>query len=219
MEEKSGQPPRRLRSAPTLAELQAVAATLARERQHYHALFEFAPDGYLVTGRTGTIREANRAAVRLLRAAGATLRGQPLARFVVAAERARFAAHCRRLRGAGAARQGAWEGWLQPRAGAPFPAALSASAECAPDAPGTGIRWLLRALPRPPYRPARPRLLPICTACKQVRTAEGAWQEVEVYLREHDQAACSHSLCPRCLERLYPEMAAGRPRPMPRALR
>jgi DNA-binding response OmpR family regulator len=47
-------------------------------------------------------------------------------------------------------------------------------------------------------------LLPICTSCKQIRNDQGFWQRVEVYLQEHSEAEFSHSLCPACLDRLYP---------------
>src|ERR1700709_62704 len=43
-------------------ELLTVQEALEAERQRYRDLFEFAPDGYLVTDLAGTVREANRAA-------------------------------------------------------------------------------------------------------------------------------------------------------------
>lgn len=39
--------------------------TLEAERQRYRDLFEWAPDGYLVTDANGVIREANEAALAL----------------------------------------------------------------------------------------------------------------------------------------------------------
>ena len=51
---------------------------LERERGRYRDLFEFAPDGYLVTDSSGVIREANRAAERLLGKPADYLRGKPL---------------------------------------------------------------------------------------------------------------------------------------------
>ncbi len=48
-------------------------------------------------------------------------------------------------------------------------------------------------------------LLPICSHCKKIRDEEGAWQMVEVYVRAHSNADFSHSICPECLSRLYPE--------------
>ncbi|CAA9401470.1 hypothetical protein AVDCRST_MAG94-5938, partial [uncultured Leptolyngbya sp.] len=48
------------------------------ERQRYQELFEFAPDGYLVTDAQGKIQEANLAAARLLNIEQRFLVGKPL---------------------------------------------------------------------------------------------------------------------------------------------
>jgi len=50
-------------------------------------------------------------------------------------------------------------------------------------------------------------LLPICMFCKRIRKDENYWQQVEEYLVEHTEADFSHSLCPECLEKHYPEHA------------
>jgi DNA-binding NarL/FixJ family response regulator len=46
-------------------------------------------------------------------------------------------------------------------------------------------------------------IIPICAACKHVRDDTGAWQQVELYVREHSAADFSHGICPACAERLY----------------
>jgi len=48
-------------------------------------------------------------------------------------------------------------------------------------------------------------LLPICSHCKKIRDDQGYWSEVEEYLMEHSKADFSHSLCPHCASKLYPE--------------
>ena len=48
-------------------------------------------------------------------------------------------------------------------------------------------------------------LLPICMHCHRIRTDEESWQRLESYIEEHSEAAFSHSLCPECLEKYYPE--------------
>ncbi len=48
-------------------------------------------------------------------------------------------------------------------------------------------------------------LLPICSSCKKIRDDKGYWQQVEVYIKEHTEADFSHSLCPMCVKKLYPE--------------
>ena len=50
--------------------------------------------------------------------------------------------------------------------------------------------------------------LPICASCKNIRTDEGYWQQIEAYLGEHSELEFTHGICPPCLEKLYPEFAA-----------
>jgi len=49
-------------------------------------------------------------------------------------------------------------------------------------------------------------LIPICSNCKKIRDDDGYWHQVEVYLRDHSDADFSHSICPDCIKRLYPEL-------------
>lgn len=49
-------------------------------------------------------------------------------------------------------------------------------------------------------------ILPICASCKKIRDDKGAWSQVEAYLTEHSDARFSHSLCPECVKKLYPEL-------------
>jgi CheY-like chemotaxis protein len=48
--------------------------------------------------------------------------------------------------------------------------------------------------------------LAICSSCKKVRGEEGRWDEIEAYIESHTNARFSHSLCPQCARRLYPEL-------------
>lgn len=48
-------------------------------------------------------------------------------------------------------------------------------------------------------------LLPICAACKRIRDDVGYWQQIETYITTHSDAEFSHSICPDCARRLYPE--------------
>jgi hypothetical protein len=50
-------------------------------------------------------------------------------------------------------------------------------------------------------------LLPICAACKKIRDDKGYWHQVEEYVRDHSEADFSHSICPDCVRRLYPEFS------------
>ena len=48
-------------------------------------------------------------------------------------------------------------------------------------------------------------LLPICASCKKIRDDSGYWTQVEVYVREHSDADFTHSICPDCARKLYPD--------------
>jgi PAS domain S-box-containing protein len=51
-------------------------------------------------------------------------------------------------------------------------------------------------------------LLPICSVCKNIRDDKGYWNQIEVYIRDHSDAEFSHSICPECAKKLYPELYA-----------
>ncbi len=48
-------------------------------------------------------------------------------------------------------------------------------------------------------------LLPICASCKKIRDDTGYWNQIESYIRDHSEADFSHSICPDCAKKLYPE--------------
>jgi PAS domain S-box-containing protein len=49
-------------------------------------------------------------------------------------------------------------------------------------------------------------LLPICASCKKIRNDKGYWQQIESYIRDHSEAEFSHSICPECTRKLYPDL-------------
>jgi two-component system, chemotaxis family, CheB/CheR fusion protein len=49
-------------------------------------------------------------------------------------------------------------------------------------------------------------IVPICSSCKKIRDDQGYWNQVEVYVRDHTEAEFTHSLCPDCLHKLYPDL-------------
>ncbi len=49
-------------------------------------------------------------------------------------------------------------------------------------------------------------LLPICASCKKIRDDSGYWQQIESYISLRSDADFSHSICPECAERLYPDI-------------
>ena len=53
-------------------------------------------------------------------------------------------------------------------------------------------------------------ILPLCSHCKKIRTDDGSWEEVDLYIHKHSQADISHSICPDCLKTHYPQVRAGK---------
>lgn len=49
-------------------------------------------------------------------------------------------------------------------------------------------------------------LLPICASCKKIRDDKGYWNQIESYISRHSEAEFSHSICPECVRKLYPEL-------------
>lgn len=47
--------------------------------------------------------------------------------------------------------------------------------------------------------------LPICASCKQIRDDRGYWNQIETYIRDNSEVEFSHSICPECSSKLYPE--------------
>lgn len=47
--------------------------------------------------------------------------------------------------------------------------------------------------------------LPICASCKKIRDDEGYWKQIEAYIREHSEVEFTHSICPDCARKLYPD--------------
>jgi PAS domain S-box-containing protein len=137
----------------TLAALQGTQAELSQqnqaliatreaveaERQRYQDLFEFAPDGYLVTDATGTIQEANQAAARLCGQLPSVLIGQPLSDLMAVPDRSSFAtrlAHLNPIQ--------TWEIDLHPATSNAFPVEITVAVVPNRDQPATTLRWLLR---------------------------------------------------------------------------
>lgn len=48
-------------------------------------------------------------------------------------------------------------------------------------------------------------LLPICAHCKKIRDDKGYWNQIESYIGKHSNAEFSHSICPECAKKHFPE--------------
>ncbi len=124
-------------------ELIAARQALEAERRRYHELFEFAPDGYLMTDAAGTILEANRAAATLLHMDQDALVGKPLSLFVVPEERRTFQRRLMRLRRGSIARTQSWQFRMGRREEALFHTAVTVAAMLDNEGWVVDLRWLL----------------------------------------------------------------------------
>lgn len=52
-------------------------------------------------------------------------------------------------------------------------------------------------------------LLPICANCKKIHDDQGYWSQIEEYIKENSEADFTHSICPECIKKLYPDYTAG----------
>ena len=53
-------------------------------------------------------------------------------------------------------------------------------------------------------------MLPICAICKNIRDDQGYWNCVEEYISRHLRVEFSHSICPDCAKKHYPEFIKPR---------
>ncbi len=49
-------------------------------------------------------------------------------------------------------------------------------------------------------------LLPICASCKNIRDDKGYWNTIEEYFTRRTSVDFSHTVCPECMKKLYPDM-------------
>jgi PAS domain S-box-containing protein len=122
-------------------ELIANRSIVEAERQRYKELFNFAPDGYLITGPTGIIQEANIAIAELLNLSQNDLAGKPLAMFVVPEDRKTLGVKLNHL--AQGHRVKEWEMYLQNE-GVRFDAAITVAPVYDAEGGLSNLRWMIR---------------------------------------------------------------------------
>jgi len=163
-------------------ELTSIRNQLEAESKRYQELFDFAPDGYLVTDVLGTIREANCAAATMLNVPQKFLIGKPLVNFIPYEERSAFRLQLQQLHNTERVQE--WELRLFPRHTTEFDATLTVVTIRNNNGDVAGWRWLMRDI----------------TARKQV---EAKLREIELQnlrlqettrIRSHFLAIMSHEL-------------------------
>ncbi|MBE3144382.1 MAG: PAS domain S-box protein, partial [Planctomycetes bacterium] len=111
------------------------------ERRSYQDLFNFAPDGYLVTDERGIIREANQTAAVMLGVNRELLAGKPMTVYLGEKDRKGFLDRLRHPKKY--ADQKGWEIDLAPQHASPFPATVNFVPIFDPLEKITGLCWLI----------------------------------------------------------------------------
>lgn len=122
--------------------LEDTVSVAQLQRQRYADLFNFAPDGYLVTDPVGVIQEANQAACNLLCVRLSALVGKPLSIYISYHERRLFRRYLSQLQQL--FERQTYELTIQPRQSSPFPAVITVSITRDLQGQIICIRWLIK---------------------------------------------------------------------------
>ncbi len=125
-------------------EMELNRLKLEEERSRYHELFDFAPDGYLVTDTEGIILEANKAAIDLFNVNRSSLIGKPLAIFVFKEERLSFRTQLAEIKREDEVHKGNWELVMQSGKRPSFPVSITMGKILVSRGKTVELRWLLR---------------------------------------------------------------------------
>ena len=127
-------------------ELIATRQELEQQRQRYQDLFEFAPEGYLVTDTLGVISQANHAIEIMLGVRSDRLVGKPLIVFIPENERLSFQIQLNKL----SLNKNLldWEINLKPRQGKSFSVEISIAMQKDNQGNVEGLLWSIRNLRR-----------------------------------------------------------------------
>ena len=49
------------------------------------------------------------------------------------------------------------------------------------------------------------KFIPICASCKKIKKEEDKWEDVEHYINELSGVEFTHTVCPKCQRKLYPD--------------
>jgi PAS domain S-box-containing protein len=201
-------------------ERERTEAVLKESEEKYNQFFKTSRDCVFITSKNGKIVDINDAAVELL---GYSRREELLQMkipFVYANEEERIK-HARTAAECGYTKEYPLD--LRRKDGSVRHVLVTAVARCDADGKTIGFQGTIRDVTEQKLsEEERERLilelqeavsqvktlsglLPICASCKKIRDDKGYWNQIETYVRDHSDAKFSHSICPDCAKRLYPE--------------
>lgn len=129
-------------------EMAANRHTLEEERCRYRELFDFAPDGYLVTDEEGIILDANLAATSLFNVSRSLLIEKPLAIFVGNEDHLSFRTLLAELKKGNISRSENWELTMLSEKRTNFPVSITVG-KVASRGVTSEFRWLVRDITKP----------------------------------------------------------------------
>jgi PAS domain S-box-containing protein len=178
-------------------------------------LAEKTPLPYHSLNPEGEILEVNAAWLHLLGFVRDEVIGRRLSDFLPASRQAQFEENFALLRRAG--RISKTQLVLVAKNGAVVPVIVEGRVRFGPDGSFRHTHCLLyhiggdhlggdhRTVPAGGSPAAGRDLLPICSSCKDIRGSGENWHRLESWFSRHLGIEFSHSLCPSCQKKLYPE--------------
>jgi PAS domain S-box-containing protein len=160
------------------ATLGKSTAQLSQEHTRYRDLFDFSPDGYVVTDPRGTIRAANIMAARLFNVGLEHLIGKPIVLFLGNAAVRNVREHSTATVLKNRAEIRTWESQVRPRSGEPFDAMIRSSVIYDARGKEVGLRMLIRDVSEAKRREAE-----LSASQEQLRALAARLQEI----REEEQ--------------------------------
>ena len=198
----------------------AAEQALRESKERFRDLYDEAPVGYFEYDLEGNITRVNRTELNMLGYAAEEMIGQPCWKFIVDDEaRDQILA---KLNGVRPPAHGL-ERTYRRKDGTTFPVLFEDRLFMDMDGRIKGIRTTIQDISDTKRREKEREkliqelqkalsevrrlsgMLPICAACKKIRNDKGYWQQVESYITQHSEAQFSHSICPECTKKLYPE--------------
>ena len=124
--------------------LAEASADLRNEHRRYRDLFEFSPDGYLVTDSKGVVREANLIAAKMLQVRRDRLLGKPIVIFLPQGVHDHLLDQFRSVGDLDSSRVHKVQTKVHPRRGVPFYASITSSVIHDAKGKQAGLRLLIR---------------------------------------------------------------------------
>jgi PAS domain S-box-containing protein len=196
-------------------EYRRVEAELHRSEDRYRRLFENSLGLICTHDLNGVLLSINPAAARALGYELHVGQGRNLAEFLAPSVRAHFPDYLQRIRTHGqdsgsmlvVARDQSKHVWLYHNLLVPDDGSPYVIGHAMDITEQKRVEYELQATLKKLQKAAAEvrtleGLLPICAWCKKIRTQDGTWTELELYITTHSEANFSHGVCPECIPRI-----------------